>query len=169
MEASSRPVNVVYVLFAWGTGLYCLVLAAGFFFGRGSWLGFFFLVPAGFLLLTAARWTRIGLTTRTPLPPPVRKDPLPGGVELDAEILGRYEAGEVAGSDAAKRRQSLASFWGPLEAKLELELRYSFDGREIVSRCEVSIETFFHTRGMTALRIKVPPGRPERWVACLWS
>jgi hypothetical protein len=86
-------------------------------------------------------------------------------VELDAEILGRYEAGEVAGSEAAKRRQAMVGFWGPLEARLELELRYSFAGREIVSRCEVSVETFFHTRGMTTLRIKIRPERPEAWVA----
>lgn len=165
MEATPRPVNAVYLLLAWGAGLYCLALAAGFFFGQGCWLGLVFLIPSGFLLFAAARWTRIGLTTRTPLPPRIWKDPLPGGVELDAEILGRYEAGEIAGSEAAKRRQALVSFWGPLEARLELELRYYFDGQEIVSRREVSVETFFHTRGMTTLRIKIRPEWPEAWVA----
>lgn len=51
--------------------------------------------------------------------------------------------------------------WDPLE----LELRYVFDGREIVSRGRVSVKTFFHTRGMKTLKIKVSPERPEQWAA----
>jgi hypothetical protein len=51
--------------------------------------------------------------------------------------------------------------WDPRE----LELRYVFDGREIVSRGRVSIETFFRTRRMKTLKIKVSPEHPEQWTA----
>jgi hypothetical protein len=83
------------------------------------------------------------------------------GIELEAEILARYEAGALQGSELAKARQVYMAPWDPLE----LELRYTFDGREIVSRGRVSSETFFHTRGMKALKIKILPASPEEWVA----
>ena len=47
----------------------------------------------------------------------------------------------------------------------ELELRYLYDGREIVSRRRVSVETFFRARGMKTLKIKVLPDQPEQWAA----
>ncbi|HEX6899703.1 MAG TPA: hypothetical protein VF789_08320 [Thermoanaerobaculia bacterium] len=81
------------------------------------------------------------------------------GVEVEAEVLGRFLAGAPEGSDLAKRRQVLMTPDDPLE----LELRYVFDGRAIVSRGEVSTETFFRTRGMKSLKIKVFPSMPERW------
>jgi hypothetical protein len=83
------------------------------------------------------------------------------GIELEAEILARYEAGALQGSELAKARRVLMAPWDPLE----LELRYAFEGREIVSRGRVSSKTFFHTRGMKTLRIKILPDRPEDWVA----
>jgi len=151
--------RTVFLLVCWGVGIY-LLIGAVMGFSLGSPVGGLCEGLLGVALLFAgARSTRTGLTTRTPLPPRVLKDPLPGGVELEAEVLGRYEAGAAAGSDDAKRRQPLMSSWDPLE----LELRYSFDGREIVSRRPVSVETFFHTRGMKMLRIKVRPDRPEDW------
>lgn len=83
------------------------------------------------------------------------------GIEVEAEILARFEAGAPQGSELAKHRQMFMAPWDPLE----LELRYTFDHREIVSRCRVSAETFFRTRGMKTLRIKVSPDHPEQWVA----
>ena len=79
------------------------------------------------------------------------------GVEVEAEILGHYEAGIRLGEGI---RPTPAS-WDPLE----LELRYVFDGREIVSRGRVPIKTFFRTRGIKTLKIKVSPDRPEQWTA----
>jgi hypothetical protein len=90
-----------------------------------------------------------------------REDVLRSGVQLEAEILARFEAGATQGSELAKARQPLMAPWDPLE----LELRYVFNGREIVSRRRVSSETFFHTRSMNTLRIKVLPGQPEEWAA----
>jgi hypothetical protein len=83
------------------------------------------------------------------------------GVEVKAEILGRFEAGAPSDSEMAKIRRPLM---GPLDP-LELELRYVFDGRSLVSRGRVSFKTFFHTRGMKTLKIKVSPDRPEQWTA----
>lgn len=83
------------------------------------------------------------------------------GTELEAEILARYEAGALQGSELAKARQMYMAPWDPRE----LELRYTFDGREIVSRGRVSPEIFFHTRGMKVLKIKILPDRPEEWAA----
>jgi len=51
------------------------------------------------------------------------------------------------------------ALWDPRE----LELRYLYDGREIVSRRRVSVETFFRARGMKTLKIKVLPDHPEQW------
>lgn len=90
-----------------------------------------------------------------------REDILLSGVELEAEVLTRFEAGAVQGSELAKARQPLMASWDPLE----LELRYIFGGREIISRRRVSSKTFFRTRSMMTLRIKVLPGRPEEWAA----
>lgn len=90
-----------------------------------------------------------------------REEIYTSGVELEAEILARYEAGALVGSDLWKARQVLMS----AEDAHELELRYSCDGREIVSRGRVSSETFFHTRGMKTLKIKVLPDSPEDWAA----
>ena len=83
------------------------------------------------------------------------------GIELEAEILARYEARALQGSELAKARQV---YMTPLDPR-ELELRYTFDGRDIVSRGRVSAETFFRTRGMKTLKIKILPDRPEDWVA----
>ena len=83
------------------------------------------------------------------------------GVEVEAEILGRFEAGAPQGSELAKGRQMMMASWDPLE----LELRYVFDGREIVSRGQVSTEIFFRTRGLKTLKIQVSPSEPERWAA----
>ncbi len=51
--------------------------------------------------------------------------------------------------------------WDPLE----LELRYVFAGREIVSRRRVSVETFFRTRSLKTIEIQVSPRKPEQWIA----
>ena len=83
------------------------------------------------------------------------------GVDLEAEVLGRYEAGEAEGKSLVKGRQVLMAPWDPLE----LELRYVFDGREIVSRGRVSQKTFFRTRGMRTVPIRVLSERPESWAA----
>jgi len=83
------------------------------------------------------------------------------GVEVEAEILGHFEAGALQGSELWKYRQTAMATWD----SLELELRYLFDGREIVSRGRVSTELFFRTRGMKTLKIKVSPERPEQWTA----
>ena len=91
----------------------------------------------------------------------MQEDVLRRGVELEAEILTRFEAGAPQGSELAKARQPLMASWDPLE----LELRYVFNGREIVSRGQVSVETFFRTRAMKTLKIKVSPDRPELWAA----
>jgi hypothetical protein len=37
--------------------------------------------------------------------------------------------------------------------------------KRLVGRGRVSIQTFFHTRGMKTLRIKISPERPEQWAA----
>lgn len=81
------------------------------------------------------------------------------GVEVEAEVVGRFEAEAPQGSELAKARQLVIASWVPLE----MELRYVFDGREIVSRGRVSSEIFFRTRGMQTLSIKVSPRQPERW------
>lgn len=83
------------------------------------------------------------------------------GVEIEAEILGRFEAGAPQGSKLSMARVPYMASWDPRE----LELRYVFEGREIVSRGRVSLETFFRTRGMKTLKIKVSPSHPEQWAA----
>ena len=82
------------------------------------------------------------------------------GVEVDAEVLGRYDAGMPSGEGIPKGPQPLRSAEDPLE----LELRYTFGGREIVSRGRVSPKAYFHTRGVKTLKVKVSPERPEEWV-----
>ena len=126
-----------------------------------NWVAVLVLAVGGVLLFIAFWLMRRGLSIRTPLPQVVKVDPLPGGVELEAEVLARYEAGALQGSELAKARQVYMTAWDPRE----LELRYTFDGREIVRRNRVSAETFFHTRGMKTLRIKILPDHPEDWVA----
>jgi hypothetical protein len=91
----------------------------------------------------------------------MQEDIVASGVELEAEILARFEAGALKGSELAKARQPLMASWDPYE----LELRYVFGGREIISRGRVSSETFFRTRPMKTLRIKVSPRQPEKWAA----
>lgn len=88
-----------------------------------------------------------------------REEALRSGVEVEAEVLGRFEMDAPQGSKKAKARLPFMAPWDPRE----LELRYVFEGREIVSRCRVSDETFIHTRGMKRLKIKVSPSRPEQW------
>lgn len=83
------------------------------------------------------------------------------GVEVEAEILARFEAGAPQGSKLARARLPYMATWDPRE----LELRYLFDGRAIVSRGRVSMETFFRTRSKKTLKIKVLPERPEQWTA----
>ncbi len=83
------------------------------------------------------------------------------GVVLEAEILARFEAGELKGSEKAKARQAV---WAPWDTN-ELELRYVFNGKEIVSRGQVSAETYIRTRALSTLKIKVSPNQPEQWVA----
>ena len=78
-------------------------------------------------------------------------------VRLEAEILARYENGALVGSELAKARQTMGSANDPLE----LEIRYAFDGREIVSRGEVPVDLFFHARGLKTLKIKILPERPR--------
>ncbi len=90
-----------------------------------------------------------------------REETYLGGVELEAEILARYENGALVGSELAKARQTMGSANDPLE----LELRYAFDGREIVSRGQIPVDIFFRARGMKTLKIKVLPASPEDWVA----
>lgn len=85
------------------------------------------------------------------------------GIELEAEVLAHYEAGALLGSDLAKMRQMMIGSEDPLE----LELRYAWDGQEILSRRRVSSQVFFHTRGMKTLKIKVLPDQPEDWIAIL--
>jgi hypothetical protein len=91
----------------------------------------------------------------------MQRDVARRGIELEAEILARFEAGALKGSELARLRQSMMASWDPRE----LELRYVFDGREIVSRGRVSEETFYRTRSMKTLKIKVDPKRPENWAA----
>jgi hypothetical protein len=91
----------------------------------------------------------------------VQENALRDGVELNAEIVGRYLAGAQEGSELAKARQPLMT---PSDL-LELELRYAFEGREIVARGLVSAEIFFRTRGMKTLKIRVARAQPEGWVA----
>lgn len=81
------------------------------------------------------------------------------GVELEAEILRRFEAGEIKGSEKAKARQAV---WAPWDTN-ELELRYVLNGKEIVSRGQVSAETYIRTRALSTLKIKVSPDQPEQW------
>ena len=102
-----------------------------------------------------AAWWREGRDRRK------QQDALRRGVEVEAEILSRFEAGAVQGSELAKARQSLMTSWDPLE----LELRYVFGGREIVSRGRVPVDIFFRTRQRTTLKVKVNPDQPEIWVA----
>ena len=83
------------------------------------------------------------------------------GVEVEAEILARFEAGAPQGSKLAWARVPYMATWDPRE----LELRYVFDGREIVSRGRVPVETFFRTRAMKTLKVKVSPEHPEQWTA----
>lgn len=83
------------------------------------------------------------------------------GVEVEAEIVGRFEAGAPQGSKLSMARVPYMASWDPRE----LDLRYVFEGREIVSRGRVSIETFFRTRRMKTLKIKVSPEHPEHWAA----
>jgi hypothetical protein len=83
-----------------------------------------------------------------------------GGVEVEAEVLRRYDAGMPSGEGIPKGPQPLRSAEDPLE----LELRYTFGDREIVSRGRVSTKTYFHARGMKTLKVKVSPERPEEWV-----
>lgn len=85
------------------------------------------------------------------------------GVEVEAEILGRFEAGAPKGSKLLMARVPYMASWDPRE----LELRYVFEGREIVSRGRVSIETFFRTRRMKTLKIKVSREHPEHWAALI--
>lgn len=82
------------------------------------------------------------------------------GVEVEAEVLGRYDAGMPTGEGIPKGPQPLRSAEDPLE----LELRYTFGGREIVSRGRVSTKAYFHARGVKTLKVKVSPERPEEWV-----
>ncbi len=91
----------------------------------------------------------------------MQEDVLRRGVDVEAKILARYEAGALQGSELAKSRQPLQASWD----LLELELRYPWEGKELVSRGQVSVKTFFHTRGMKTLQIKVSPDRPEQWAA----
>jgi hypothetical protein len=160
-QASAR--DAFYLAGSLLAGAYFTLLGLpGLIFGADARWGYLLPLALGCTLLwIAGQRIRIGLTTRTLLPPRVQADPLPGGVELEAEIVGRFESGAVAGSELAKARESWRASWDPLE----LELRYVFEGTEIVSRRRVSFETFFHTRGMRTLKIKVLPGRPDRWVA----
>jgi hypothetical protein len=103
----------------------------------------------------------LGVALRNSRNRQMQLDVLQRGVEVEAEILGRFEAGALQGSELGKARQSLMATWDPLE----LELRYLCDGREIVSRGQVSIETFFRTRSRKTLKIKVSPEHPEQWAA----
>jgi hypothetical protein len=86
---------------------------------------------------------------------------LQAGVEVEAEVLARFEAGEIQGGKPPSTHQGVTASWDPLE----LELRYVVDGREIVSRGRVSVGTFFRARSRKTLRIKVSPDQPEVWAA----
>ena len=119
----------------------------------GNFLGWaFFAAIVLSLLIISNRRAKVGLQQEEIL----RRN----GVELDAEILARYEAGELKGSEKAKARQSV---WAPYDTN-ELELRYTYEGKEIISRGLVSAETYIQTRGLTTLRIKILPEQPEQWV-----
>jgi hypothetical protein len=83
------------------------------------------------------------------------------GIEVEAEILGRYLAGAAQGSPLASSRQVLMTPSDPLE----LELRYVFDGKEIISRGRVSQATFLRSRGLKTLPVKILPEQPESWAA----
>lgn len=117
-----------------------------------------FLLPAfmvaAFIAALLADSSRVGRTAR-------QEEIARRGVEVEAEILGRFLAGAPQGSDLAKSRQVLMTPRDPLE----LELRYVFEGREIVSRCPVSAEIFFRTRSWNTLKIKVSPEEPHQWAA----
>lgn len=124
-------------------------------FASGSGQGYFLSVlylAAAIALITVAM--RAGRDRRQ------REEIYRRGVELEAEILARYEAGALQGSDLAKARQVMGSSEDPLE----LQLRYTLDGREIVSRGQVPVDLFFRSRGMKNLKIKILPDRPESWV-----
>jgi hypothetical protein len=162
-DDQTSPQDPYYLIVAFIGGVYLTLLGLSLLFAeRGlRWFGLFPLGLGCALLYIASQLIRTGLSTRTPLLSRVRPDPLPDGVELEAEILARYEMGALQGSELAKARQGQMASWDPLE----LELRYVSAGREIVSRGRVSTETFFHTRGMKTLKIKILPDRPEDWVA----
>ncbi len=83
------------------------------------------------------------------------------GEEVDAEILGRFEFGEPQGTAEARRRRPYLAPYDPRE----LELRYLFRGREIVSRCRVPIDTYMATKAMKSVTIRVDPQHPEQWAA----
>ncbi len=101
----------------------------------------------------------LSVTRRGPQNWTMQGDVLLLGIELEAEILARFEAGALQGSELAKARQPLMASWDPFE----LELRYVLGGQEIISRSQVSREIFFRTRSMKTLRIKVFPDRPKEW------
>lgn len=103
------------------------------------------------LLSIAAQRSKVGLQ---------HDEILRSGVQVEAEILARFEAGELKGSEKAKARQSV---WAPWDTN-ELELRYVYNGKEIVSRGQVSAETYIRTRALSTLKIKVSPDHPELWV-----
>ncbi len=111
----------------------------------------------GFLPYIAVAIALIGVALRESRNRSNQEDIARRGVEVEAEILGHFEAGTPLGQPLPP---TIAS-WDPLE----LELRYVFEGREIVSRGRVSVKNFFHTRGMKTLTIKVSPEQPEQWTA----
>lgn len=115
-----------------------------------------------FLVFTAAVFiAALSMAFKNAKSSRMREDILHRGVEIQAEILARFEAGEPEGSEKAKMRLPLLASWDPRE----LELRDVYDGREIVSRGRVPVETFFRTRALKTLKIKVLPDQPELWAA----
>ena len=104
-----------------------------------------------FAFMAAVFLAILGVAAREARNRQMQEDVTRKGVEVEAEILARFEAEAPAGSELAKHRQSFMAPWDPLE----LELRYVFGQQEIVSRGRVSAQTFFHTRGMKTLKIKV--------------
>ncbi|HKV09438.1 MAG TPA: hypothetical protein VJ725_14945 [Thermoanaerobaculia bacterium] len=115
-----------------------------------------------FLLFTAAVFiAALSMDFKDAKSSRMQEDILRRGVKVEAEVLARFEAGALVGSELAKAREPLMASWDPLE----LELRYVYNGREIVSRGRVSVETFFRTRTMKTVKIKVLPDRPELWAA----
>lgn len=114
-----------------------------------------------FAFLVAIVVALAGVASRNARNRGMQLDVLQRGVEVEAEILARFESGALQGSELAKARQPQMASWDPLE----LELRYLFDGREIVSRGQVPVEIFFRTRSRKTLKIKVSPEHPEQWAA----